>query len=157
MSETSKEEAILLGIKYLEGILSFFGLNVDVYATSEDGEVIELNVPSTHLNGFLIGNRGDNMRSMQYLITMALKSGEYEITRVNVDIADYKKQRAQRLEEKAQKWLDEVKESGEEKHLSPMNAADRRTIHRLAGENGLDTVSEGEGRDRHIVLRKPME
>lgn len=147
------EESIQFAKKYLEDLLSFFGLNVDVYATSQDGEVIELNVPSTHLNGFLIGNHGDNMRSMQYLISMALKSGNYATSRVNVDIADYKKQRAGRLEEKALVWLKEVKDTGEPKHLEPMNSADRRTIHRLAGEHGLETVSEGEGRERHIVLQ----
>jgi spoIIIJ-associated protein len=146
------EESLQFAKKYLEDMLSFFGLNVDVYATSEDGEVIELNVPSTHLNGFLIGNRGDTMRSLQYVINMALKSREFEVTRVNVDIADYKKQRASRLEERAEEWLKEVKDTGKERHLPVMNAADRRTIHRLAGENGLATESVGEGRDRHIVL-----
>lgn len=151
------EESIQFAKKYLEDLLSFFGLNVDVYATSEDGEVIELNVPSTHMNGFLIGNHGDTMRSLQYLISMALKSKEYELSRVNVDIADYKRQRAHRLEERAADWLKEVKDSGEDKHLPPMNSADRRTIHRLAGEHGLETVSEGEGRDRHIVLKRPEE
>jgi spoIIIJ-associated protein len=151
------EESLLFAKKYLEDLLSFFGLNVDVYATSEDGDVIELNVPSTHLNGFLIGNHGDNMRSMQYLISMALKSKEMEVTRVNVDIADYKKQRAQRLEEKAEVWLKEVKDTGKEKHLEPMNGADRRTIHKLAGEHGIETESEGEGRERHIVLKPASE
>lgn len=147
------EESITYAKKYLEDLLSFFGLNIDVYATSEDGEVIELSVPSTHMNGFLIGNRGDTMRSLQYLTSMALKSKEHEVTRVNVDIADYKKQRAGRLEEKAQMWLKEVKDSGKERHLPSMNSADRRTIHKLAGEHGLITESEGEGRDRHIVLK----
>jgi predicted RNA-binding protein Jag len=49
------EAAIQYAKKYLEDLLSFFGLNTDVYATTEDDEVIELNIPSTHLNGFLIG------------------------------------------------------------------------------------------------------
>ena len=101
------DESINYAKKYLEDLLSFFGLNVDVYATSEDGEVIELNVPSTHMNGFLIGNHGDTMRSMQYLVSMALKTNEYEVVRVNVDIADYKKQRASRLEERAQERSDD--------------------------------------------------
>ncbi|QQS65298.1 KH domain-containing protein [Candidatus Saccharibacteria bacterium] len=146
------EESILFAKKYLEDVLSFFGLNTDVYATSEDGEVIELNIPSTHLNGFLIGQHGDTVRSLQYLVSMALKNAGYEHNRVNVDVADYKKQRAHRLEDRAVEWLEQVKKSGEAKHLSPMNAADRRTIHRLAGEHGLTTHSEGEGRDRHIVI-----
>lgn len=147
------EESIQYAKKYLEDLLSFFGLNVDVYATCDDGEVIELHVPSTHLNGFLIGNRGENMRSMQYLINMAMKSKDLELNRVNVDIADYKRNRASRLEERAEQWLKEVKESGVEKHLPPMNAADRRTIHKLAGDNGLATESQGEGAERHIVLK----
>lgn len=147
------EESIIFAKKYIEDLLSFFGLNTDVYATSEDGEVIELHVPSSHMNGFLIGQNADTLRAMQYMVSMALRNGEYEVSRVNVDVADYKKQRAHRLEETAAKWLQDVKTSGKEKHLQPMNAADRRTIHKLAEEYGLTTVSEGFGRDRHIVLR----
>lgn len=146
------EESILYAKKYLEDLLSFFGLNTDVYATSED-DVIELQVPSTHLNGFLIGQRGENMRSIQFLVSNALKNQGHEFTRVNVDIADYKKQRAQRLAERAEEWMKEVKEGGKEMELQPMNAADRRTIHKLAGEWGVISESVGEGRDRRIVLK----
>lgn len=147
----SIEEAILFAKKYLEDLLSFFGLNTDVYATSDD-DVIQLSVPSTHLNGFLIGQRGENMRSLQYLTSTALKNNDYEHTRVNVDIADYKKQRADRLKDKAEEWMKQVKDNKEEMQLEPMNAADRRVIHQLASEYGLTSESVGEGRDRHIVL-----
>lgn len=146
------EEAIQYAKKYLEDLLSFFGLNIDIYATSED-DVIELSVPSTHLNGFLIGQRGENMRSMQFLISNALKNQNFAFTRVNVDIADYKKQRATHLRDQAEPWMKQVKDSGEEMHLTPMNAADRRTVHKLAQEYGLASESAGEGRDRHIVLK----
>ncbi len=150
------EESIRYAKKYLEDILSFFGLNTDVYATSED-DVIELSVPSTHLNGFLIGQKGDNMRSMQFLVSNALKNQGFEYTRVNVDIADYKKQRAQRLAEQAEDWMKKVKESGEPMELRPMNAADRRTVHKVAQEWGLVSESIGEGRDRRIVLKPAAE
>lgn len=150
------EESIQFAKKYLEDIISFFGLNTDVYATTEDGEVIELHVPSTQLNGFLIGQHGDTMRAIQFLVGSALKNGGFEVSRVNVDIADYKKQRADRLSEQAETWVKQVIDTGEAKHLQPMNAADRRIIHKLASDNGLLTESEGEGRDRHVVL-KPSE
>jgi spoIIIJ-associated protein len=148
----SIEEAILYAKKYLEDLLSFFGLNTDVHATNDD-EVIQLGVPSTHLNGFLIGQRGDTMRSLQYLVSSALKNNNFEHTRVNVDIADYKKQRADRLAEKVEDWVKQVQDSGEAMELQPMNAADRRIVHQVAGEAGLATDSEGEGRDRHVVLK----
>jgi spoIIIJ-associated protein len=148
----SLEAAISYAKKYLEDLLSFFGLNTDVHATSDD-EVIQLNVPSTHLNGFLIGQRGDTIRALQYLTSTALKNNDYSHTRVNVDIAEYKKQRADRLREKAESWVKQVKSSGEPLDLEPMNAADRRVVHQLAADYGLTSDSSGEGRDRHIVLK----
>lgn len=150
------EESILYAKKYLEDLLSYFGLNTDVYATSED-DVIELNIPSTHLNGFLIGQRGDTMRSMQFIISQALKQQGYEFVRVNVDVADYKKQRADRLAQTAEDWIKRVKESGEPYELKPMSPADRRTIHRVATDAGLATESIGEGRDRRVVLKPSVE
>jgi|SRR5665213_2770754 len=148
----SMEEAILYAKKYLEDLLSFFGLNTDVYATSDD-DVIQLSVPSTHLNGFLIGQRGENMRSLQYLTSTALKNSEFSNTRVNVDIADYKRQRADRLKETAEDWMKQVRDNKTPLELKPMNASDRRVVHQLAVEYGLTSDSEGEGRDRHIILK----
>ena len=155
----SMEEAVLYAKKFLEDVLSFFGLNTDVYATTadDDEEIIELHVPSTHLNGFLIGQHGDTIRALQFMTSNALRNNGFAHSRVHVDVADYKKQRADRLAETAQGWIDVVKKSGEAMDLRPMNAADRRTIHKVASENGLTTESVGEGRDRHIVLQKPAE
>lgn len=146
------EEAIQYAKKYLEDTLSFFGLNTEVHATAED-DVIQLSVPSTHLNGFLIGQHGDTVRALQFIVSNALKNNNFEMTRVNVDVADYKKQRADRLAEQAEAWLKKVQESGESMELRPMNAADRRVIHKLADEAGLTTESVGEGRDRRVVLK----
>lgn len=163
-TETGKgiEESILYAKKYLEDILSFFGLNTDIYATTEDNEVIELHVPSTHLNGFLIGQRGDTMRALQFLVSNALRSNGFECSRVNVDIADYKKARANQLAERAEDWIKKVKDSGEPFQLNPMNSADRRIVHKVAGDAGLETESVGFGRDRHIIIKpqaneKPQE
>lgn len=146
------EEAIQYAKKYLEDLLSFFGLNTEVHATSED-DVIELEVPSTHLNGFLIGQRGDNMRAMQFLVSNALKNQGFAYIRVNVDIAEYKKQRAERLSGRAEDWVKKVRDTGKAMDLQPMSAVDRRTVHKLAQEYGLTSESVGEGRDRHIVLK----
>lgn len=151
------EESILYAKKYLEDLLSFFGLNTDVRASNSDDEVIELNVPSTHLNGFLIGQRGETMHALQFLVSSALKSNNYEITRVNIDVADYKLQRANRLAEQAEEWIIQAKKSGKPMELRPMNASDRRTVHRVANEHGVTTESVGEGRDRHIVLKPSAE
>lgn len=147
------EASIQYAKQYLENLLSFFGLNIEVYATSSDNEVIELHVPTSHLNGFLIGQHGDTMRALQFVVMSALKNNNYEISRVNVDVADYKKNRAERIAKEAEAWVAQVKESGEPMDLKPMNAADRRTVHQVVGDAGLLTESVGEARDRHIVIK----
>lgn len=147
------EASMRFAKKFVEDSLSFFGLNVDVAVSSSDGEVIEVSIPSTSMNGFLIGQRGENMRALQFLTSTALKNNDYEISRVNLDVADYKKQRAERLSEKAEDWMKQVRDSGQPMDLKPMSAADRRVIHKLAAEYGLVSDSVGEGRERHIVLK----
>jgi spoIIIJ-associated protein len=47
---------------------------------------------------------------------MALKSKELEYTRVNVDIADYKKNRQDRVAERAVDWMVKVRDTGEPMH-----------------------------------------
>ena len=126
----NKDESIRFAAKYLEDLLSFFGINVAVYSTIDD-EVIQLSVPSTSLNSLLIGRNADNLRALQHVVSMALVSKEAEITRVNVDVASYKKQRADRIAEKAEGWIRKVRETGETMKVN-LNAADRRVVHKLA-------------------------
>jgi spoIIIJ-associated protein len=101
----------------------------------------------------MYGQRGENMRSLQYLTSTALKNNNFSNSRINVDIASYKQQRADRLREKAEDWVKRVKESKERMDLEPMNAADRRVIHQLAADYDITSDSVGEGRERHIVLK----
>lgn len=148
------EESITYAKKYLEDLLSFFGLNTEVHAT-HDEDVVELSIPSTHMNGFLIGQNGDTMRALQYMVSSALKTQGHKYYRVNVDVADYKKQRSERLAEQVKLWVEQVKKTGEPMELNPMNAADRRVVHQAASDFGLETESIGDGRDRRVVLTPP--
>jgi spoIIIJ-associated protein len=148
-----REESISYAKKYLEDLLSFFGLNTDVTAHCDE-DVIELKIPSTHLNGFLIGQRGDTLRSLQYTVSMALKNKQASVDRVSIDVADYKLQRAERLASQVRDWAQKVLDSGEPMSLKPMNAVDRRVVHQTISEYpSLSTGSEGEGRERHVVIK----
>ena len=149
----NKDESIRFATKFTEDLLSFYGINVAVDSTADD-EVIQLSVPSTSLNSLLIGRNADNLRSLQYLISMVLVANNAEINRVNVDIADYKRQRADRLAEKAEHWIEKVRSTGESITLD-LNPADRRIVHKLAEDySDITTHSEGEGKDRRIIISK---
>jgi spoIIIJ-associated protein len=146
-----REESVAFAKKYLEDLLSFFGVNSEVEAGFEE-DVIELRVPSTDMNSVLIGRNAETLRSMQYLISTTLRNRKAALQRVNVDIADYKKQRADKVAEDARAWIEEVRRTGES-HVASINAADRRVVHRVAAEySDIRTFSEGEGRDRRIII-----
>ena len=150
------DESIRFAAKYLEDLLSFFGINVAVYSTIED-DVIQLSIPSTSMNSLLIGKNANNLRALQHVLMMTLVARNAEVTRVNVDVADYKRQRADRIADKAEGWIKKVRETGEPMTIE-LNAADRRVVHKLAEDySDITTHSEGEGRERHLIISKIAE
>lgn len=147
----NKEESVQFAQKYLEDLLSFFGANLTVSSTCDE-DVIELSVPSNNLNSLLIGRNAENLRSLQYIVSTVLRNKDAELTRVNIDIADYKKQRADRIAKQTREWIEEVRKTGDSKILN-MNAADRRIVHQIASEYGdIRTFSTGEGHDRKLTI-----
>ena len=149
----NREESIVFAQKFLEDILSFYGVNLAVYSTADE-EVIQLSVPSSEFNSILIGRNADTLRSIQHLIASALAMKNAELVRVNVDVADYKRQRADRIAEKAEGWIRRVRETGEDYRVD-LNAADRRIVHKVAGDySDIETHSEGVGRERYLIISK---
>jgi len=147
----NKDESVRYAQKYLEDLLSFFGANITVSSTCDD-DVIELSVPSNELNSLLIGRNAETLRSLQYIVSTVLRNKGAEYTRVNIDIADYKKQRADKIARQAREWIDEVRRTGDSKIVN-LNAADRRIVHQVASEySDIRTFSEGEGFDRKLTI-----
>lgn len=145
------EETLEFAKKYVADVLSFFEVNVDVDVTMAD-DVIELSVPSTEINSILIGKNAETLRSLQFLLSTTLRGKGADVVRVNIDVADYKKQRADKVAKQAKEWIEEVLRTGDS-YIARLNAADRRIVHHVASEyENIRTFSEGEGRDRHIVI-----
>ena len=146
-----RQASIDFAKKYLEDLLTFFGINVEVIAECDE-DVIELAVPSTELNSLLIGRAAETLRSLQYLVSTTLRNADAALVRVNIDIADYKKQRADKVAAQAREWIEEVRRTGES-HIANLGAADRRIVHHIASEySDIQTFSEGEGRERKIII-----
>lgn len=145
------DESVEFAKKYLEDLLSFFGINVSVEMSVED-DVIEASIPSSESNSLLIGRSAETLRSIQYLVSTTLRNKEAALTRINVDIADYKKQRAEKIAAQAREWIEEVRRTGDS-YVADLNAADRRIVHHVAAEyDDIRTFSEGEGRDRRLII-----
>jgi spoIIIJ-associated protein len=147
----NQEESIQFAKKYLEDLLTFFSANLTVTSTCDD-DVIELAVPSSELNSLLIGRNAETLRSLQYIVSTVLRNKDAALTRVNIDIADYKKQRAERVAVQAREWIETVRRTGDS-FVATLNAADRRIVHHIASEySDIRTFSDGEGRERKITI-----
>ncbi len=146
-----KEQSIAYAKKFIEDILSFFGENIAVEASYND-DILSINIASSDLNSILIGRNAETLRSLQYVVSTVLRNNDAAITRAIIDIADYKKQREEKIAEKARGWIEEVRQTGDS-HIAHINAADRRIVHRVAADySDIRTYSEGEGRQRYIVI-----
>ena len=145
------DKTIEFAKRYLEDVLTFFEINVEVDVVIND-DIIEAYIPSTELNSILIGRSAETLRSLQYLLSTTLRNQNAKVSRVNIDIADYKKQRAEKIAERAREWIENVRKTGDS-HVASLNAADRRVVHQLASEyDDIQTFSEGEGRERKIII-----
>lgn len=147
----NQEQSVEFARTYVADLLSFFEVNVTVDASVQD-DIIEISVPATDISSILIGRGAETLRSLQFLVSTVLRNKDAALTRVNLDIADYKKQRNDRLAEKAREWIEEVRKSGKS-HTERLNAADRRIVHQAVAEfDDVRTFSEGEGFERTITI-----
>ena len=135
----------------IEDILSFFGINIEAEVWQDEEGFVQVKVPSSDESSLLIGRGGETMRSLQTILTAMLHGQGFD-ERVNLDVAGYKEQRAEKMTEKAHGWIKEVRETGDSR-VEKLGAADRRIVHKVAQEyDDIETFSEGFGRDRKIVI-----
>lgn len=105
--------------------------------------------------GYLIGNHGKHLDSLQYVFSLMLRKQLPEDTdyRVVIDVGGYKEERNRKIESLAMQKADDARILGESIELSPMSPSDRRVVHMaLQVFDDITTESTGEGRDRRVVI-----
>jgi spoIIIJ-associated protein len=105
--------------------------------------------------GYMIGNKGRHLDSMQYILGMMLRNqlGREEAIMVNVDIGGYRQQRVDKIAAMARQKADDARILGESVDMMPMKPADRRAVHMtLSVFDDITTESHGEGRDRFVRI-----
>ena len=147
----NRQESLDLANKITQDIVSFFEVNPRIESNISD-DAINISIGSSSINSLLIGRNSDTLRSIQMLISNILSNKNAEISRVYLDIADYKKQRADKISRKAEGWIEKVR-SSKRPYRAHLNASDRHTVHQLAAAyDDIVTHSEGEGHDRVLII-----
>lgn len=108
----------------------------------------------TSNNSLLIGKEGKNLTAIQNLLRQSLKVKTGIVIKVNIDISNYKEKKLKILEREIKKIARDVQKTKVDVSLDPMNSYERRYIHNVLNDyENISTESEGEGKDRHIVIR----
>ena len=135
----------------LDGLLERMGYMADFEIVSEDP--LGYNIVGDEDFGRLIGRRGENLRSLGYLLNLMVGRRLGQPCRVTLDIAGYRQRRVEHLTELAENFAEEVRETKEPITLETMSAYERRVVHvALADDEEVRTYSIGDGEERRVVI-----
>ena len=126
------------------------------FVEDTDGEENQVLVGITVGNpAGLIGFRGRNLASIQFVLSLMVRSQIGEGIRVLLDVNNYRSEQKARLEEMVKNLAEKVLTTGNPVSLANMSSYERRICHMVLAEiEGLVGESEGEGEERHIVIKK---
>lgn len=151
--QTRISDAVPTVRSFLETVLGLLGVDVEVDIDVEpDGLHCDLNT-SEEEGGLLIGRHGATLDALQYLTLRVLQAEGLGRMRITLDVGGYRDRREQSLRDLAMGVAKKVLDGGRPYHFEPMSAMERRVVHMVMSEQaGLKTESEGEGRERHVVV-----
>lgn len=139
---------------YLEELLDIADLDGDIDIEVRNNRTyLSVLVPEGNedIEG-LIGQNGKTLEALQELTRLAVLSSTGERSRLILDIAGHRAQRAESLRDQAREVIAKVEESGDTERMKPMSPYERKIVHDVVAEAGLHSESEGEGPRRHVVI-----
>jgi spoIIIJ-associated protein len=136
----------------LQEIINKIGLMAISEIKKDAGDEVEINIKGEEL-GQAIGKEGATLMALQTIVSSMVSNAYGRKIRVYIDAGGYRERHEQALARLASEAAKDVIESGKEKALPPMSAADRRIIHMSLAENDkVQTYSEGEGAERRLII-----
>ncbi len=148
MAQTTEAELLEA---LLEELSERLALEATVEVAERDGE-LRGTLHGEDL-GLFIGRHGQTIDAVQHLAQRAVATLVGEQRRVVVDAEGYRGRRQEALERQAEEAAGEVIRFGRPVALDTMTAGERRLVHEFLRERGgVDTHSEGEEPDRHLVV-----
>ncbi|MEL0236878.1 MAG: R3H domain-containing nucleic acid-binding protein [Aquiluna sp.] len=97
----------------------------------------------------------ETVEALQEITRLAVQAKTGEMSRLILDIGGSREAKTEQLRKLVEKSIEKLEETDREQHLKPMTSYDRKQVHDMVAEAGMISESEGQGRDRHVVIRKP--
>jgi len=119
----------------------------------KENEVILLDLQSED-NALLVGYHGKNLEAFQIILGLLVHKKLGEWIHLVVDIDDYRQKRESQLEEMAMRAVEQAGSTGQSIAIADLTSGERRHIHLFLDDNKqVETYSEGEGRNRQLIIK----
>ncbi len=143
-----------LATRTLEALLTPLGYDF-TYTADETEEGLTLMIESPDAR-FLIGDNGDRLDDLQYLVNRIVQAEWEEAPRVRVDCDRYRERAEALLLRRARSRAERVQKTGKPLLMEALNAYQRRLVHNaLAQMEGIVTESEQtESRFKRITISR---
>jgi spoIIIJ-associated protein len=149
------EEEGEVAADYLEELLDIVDVDGDIDIDVENGRAslaIVAEGGSDRSLRRLVGANGEVLEALQELTRLAVQASTGERSRLMLDVAGHRAQRRKVLTDRAKKACQEVKSTGKALSLEPMSAFERKIVHDVVADAGLNSESEGVDPQRHVVV-----
>ncbi len=134
-------------------ILSMQDFVADVKMGSTTRQRMIIDIESTDDLGRIIGRDGSHLEALQTLVRAIVHRKFSDLPKIILDAGAYRRRRRGALKSKAKEVGQQVLSTGKSVALEPMTSSERRMVHVLFEKNDkLQTLSKGNGRNRHVVI-----
>lgn len=119
----------------------------------QENQSILVNIDAGEDNALLVGYHGRNLTALQTILGLMATKKIGEWTRISVDVGQYREERKNKLENMAEAWAEKAIANNEPVIVSHLEANERRIVHLFLKDHPeVKTYSEGEGRERHLII-----
>ncbi len=138
---------------YLEELLDIADLDGDLDIEERAGRVY-LSVAAEEPDALRTLSKPETVSALQELTRLAVLARTGEFSRLILDIAGSRDARAEELQRLVDRAVERIEEGASSAALPPMSSYERKLVHDLVAERGFTSESEGEGAERHTVIRR---
>lgn len=147
----TSSDIIMYVSKYLNHMIYLYN-QIGEVEVKEEGKDFLAYIKGDDLSMF-IGYHGEVLEAFQRIINATLQNKFDFRGRLFLDVQGYKDRRKKTLVDLAKRMAKNVVSTKKSYSLEPMNSYERRIIHTaLQGYKNVSTHSEGEGKERHLII-----
>ncbi len=146
------EEEGDIAADYLEELLDIFDLDGDIDIDVRQGRAY-LEVTANQDSNLRLISDPETVEALQELTRLAVQVKTNSFSRLILDVGGSRQARVSELTRIVNRIIEKVKTTEAPVPMKPMSSYERKIVHDLVSQAGLASESEGEGRDRHIVIK----